>query len=74
MLKTYTFYMKSGNKIVIDNLAPFEITYEGNTITKISGVDSNHSKVKLWVASLDLSQIEAITIEEPSFWNIFKFW
>ena len=58
---TVTFYMKSGNKIVVKGVKPgFVIKYEGNTVLGISKFEQT-LKTRLMIGSLDLSQIEAIT-------------
>lgn len=63
--KTYTFYMKSGNKIVLDKvISDITIKYNGNEITGISDwKQSRFARNKLFLASIALDQIEAITHE-----------
>ncbi len=59
------FYMKSGNKISVTGIKDLDFKYKGNEITSISVVFRRFrtGKSKIIVASLNLSQIEAITSE-----------
>lgn len=56
-----TFYMKSGNVIVLDRVDPgTTFTYYGNSITGISYWKQWSPKNKMFLGTLDLSQIEAV--------------
>ena len=58
-----TFYLKSGNSFVIDNVSYFETVGEDT----IEGLTIRHYKsasVKIDMKSLDLNQIECITKED----------
>ena len=58
-----TFYMKSGNSFVIDNVAYFE-TVGGDTIEGLTIRHYKSASVKIDMTSLDLNQIEGITKED----------
>ena len=58
-----TFYMRSGNSFVIDNVAYFKTVGE-NTIEGLSVRYYKSASVKIDMTSLDLGQIECITKEE----------
>lgn len=60
---TVTFFMKSGNKLVVDKVTRgFTVGYIGNDVTKLADwKQSPRAKNFLFLAALNLSQIEAIT-------------
>lgn len=71
--RTHYFHMKSGNVIVLDKVVDFEIVYVGNLITKMFGWKQSKRAInKLFLASLDLSQIEAITSSKQYYilWSV----
>jgi len=58
-------YMKSGNKITMGNVKNYEIGNSGNEITKIfieRGSFWGGGGERLLVKTIDLSQIEAVTV------------
>jgi len=58
-------YMKSGNVIRLKGIADWKLGHMGNEITQLSIERENlPTGERLILASMDLSQIEAIT-EEP---------
>lgn len=61
---TVTFFMKSGNKIVADNVIKenFVVTTKGDAIYKIEGFHQHKPYNKLFLNTLNFNQIEAITI------------
>lgn len=62
----HTIYMKSGNRLVLSGIKNIKISYKGNEITAINielsfiGRWLNFGE-RLFVASIDMYQIEAIT-------------
>lgn len=64
--KTFHFYLKSGNVIRVDgvNGDTFKFFYQGDEIVRIEGFEqAPWVKRRLNLASLNLSQIEAIVSE-----------
>jgi len=61
-----TFYMKSGNKIFADKITgAFTVETRGNEVTSIRDWGQHEDcEHKLWLQTLDLSQIEAIVLEK----------
>lgn len=59
-----TIYMKSGNVITVRGVRAWEGRYSGNTITQLQieryRIPFLAPSSRLWVSTLDLSQIEAI--------------
>lgn len=68
-VQDFYFYMKSGNKIFVDNVvlgdSAFTYKYTGPDITSISNFGQIRPKYRLLLGSLTLSQIEAIVTEGP---------
>ena len=58
-----TIYMRSGNQIKLDNISDVKVEKKGNTIVslKISSEDRQCGDEILFITSIDLTQIEAIT-------------
>ena len=60
---TVTFYMKSGNVLVFDRVRQgFNVTSRGDEVVKIEGWNQKRARNKLMLVSLNLSQIEAISV------------
>jgi hypothetical protein len=60
---TVTFYMKSGNVLVFDRVRQgFNVTSRGDEVVKIEGWEQKNARNKLMLVSLNLSQIEAISV------------
>ena len=61
--KTFTLnvYMKSGNVIVLDGIKDYEIKNQGDDIVGFK-IEWHKPKHQLLVKTLDLLQIEAVTI------------
>jgi hypothetical protein len=64
-MNTLTIYLKSGNTIRLSFIKEWTIRTSGNTVTHLEikrlGIFDWLPTKKLLVASIDLSQIEAIT-------------
>lgn len=58
-----TFYMKSGNVIIQDNVEKYEFEYSGNDITSIS-LDTIKNENRMLIGTLNLSQIECVVRED----------
>ena len=56
---TLTFYMKSGNSIVIDGVTEWSIKTSGGSVTSVT-LTQRHDKRKLILSTLNLDQIEAV--------------
>jgi hypothetical protein len=60
---TVTFYMKSGNVMTFDRVKQgFIVTSGGNEVVQIEGWNQKRARNKLMLVSLNLSQIEAISV------------
>ena len=66
-VQDFYFYMKSGNKIFVDNVMmgkeAFTYTFEGSNVTGIKNFGQIRPRYRLLLGSLSLSQIEAIVTE-----------
>lgn len=58
-MSNLTIYFKSGNKVTIDKVTEWDVSYIYSDITRI-GLIQNNPKNKLIIESIDLSSIECI--------------
>jgi adenosylmethionine-8-amino-7-oxononanoate aminotransferase len=63
-VQTIRLYMRSGNVILIDKVLTCNWRYHGDTITSFSMTQRSDARHNLQVQSLNLSQIEAMVVEE----------
>ena len=57
-----SIYMKSGNVITTDGVVDYKVSNRGNTITNFEVTWENPVDNKLLLNTLDLSNIEGVTV------------
>lgn len=65
-MTTITLFMKSGNRIKLHGIKEVEVKTEGNLVTQLRIERHKLARIlrleRVMVTSIDLSQIEAITV------------
>ena len=64
-IETLTIYMKSGNKIVLDNITDWNVAGTAEAgVTNLKLTWRTSARTKLIITSVPLNQIEAITVSK----------
>jgi hypothetical protein len=62
-LDRVTIYMKSGNRIVLDDDDAYTFAYQGDTLVK-AALTTRRARTKLLINTINLEQIEAVTVSK----------